>query len=66
LRLDVRKVFVLRTRRGIESMKARGLADPGLDAEYTAESLGAMLEYICYMLVSPSTTRSTRSGSSAR
>lgn len=49
LRLDVRKAFVLRTRQGIESMKARGIADPGLDAEYTAESLGAMLEYICYM-----------------
>lgn len=49
MRLDVRKAFVLRTRRGIESMKARGLADRELDAEYTAESLGAMLEYICYM-----------------
>jgi len=49
MRLDVRKAFVQRTRRGIESMKARGLADPELDAEYTAESLGAMLEYICYM-----------------
>ncbi len=49
MRLDVRKAFVLRTRRGIESMKARGLADPELDTEYTAESLGAMLEYICYM-----------------
>jgi AcrR family transcriptional regulator len=49
LRLDVRKAFVLRTQRGIESTKARRLTDPDLDAEYTAELLGAMLEYICYM-----------------
>ncbi|MDH6291986.1 TetR/AcrR family transcriptional regulator [Rhodococcus opacus] len=52
LRLDVRKAFVTRTRRGIESMKARGVADPNLDAEYTAESLGAMLEYVCYVWLS--------------
>jgi AcrR family transcriptional regulator len=49
LRLDVRNTFVQRTRRGIERMVSNGLADPGLDVEYTAESLGAMLEYTCYV-----------------
>jgi AcrR family transcriptional regulator len=49
LRLDVRVAFVQRTRRGIRRMKERGLADPDLDEEYTAEALGAMLEYTCYL-----------------
>lgn len=49
LRLDVRDTFVQRTRRGIERMIANGVADPDLDVEYTAESLGAMLEYTCYV-----------------
>lgn len=49
LRLDVRVAFVDRTRRGIRRMKEKGLADPALDEEYTAEALGAMLEYTCYI-----------------
>lgn len=52
LRLDVRKAFVQRTQRGIKSMKTRGLTDPDLDVEYTAEALGAMLEYTCYLWLS--------------
>lgn len=48
LRLDVRETFVSRTSRGIARMQAEGLADPGLDVAYTAEALGAMLEYVCY------------------
>lgn len=50
LRLDVRRAFVDRTERGIRRMQDAGLADPHLDAQYTAEGLGAMLEYTCYML----------------
>lgn len=49
LRLDVRDTFVQRTRRGIARMVSAGAADPDLDIEYTAESLGAMLEYTCYV-----------------
>lgn len=49
LRLEVRDTFVQRTRRGIERMISNGVADPDLDVEYTAESLGAMLEYTCYV-----------------
>ncbi|MCX2929338.1 TetR/AcrR family transcriptional regulator [Mycobacterium sp. CVI_P3] len=49
LRLDVRRAFVERTQRGIEAMKARGVGGPDVDAEYTAEALGAMLEYTCYV-----------------
>lgn len=49
LRLEVRDTFVQRTRRGIVRMKDAGLADPALDVDYTAESLGAMLEYTCYV-----------------
>ena len=49
LRLDVRETFVRRTERGITRMKERGMTDPDLDVEYTAESLGAMLEYTCYV-----------------
>jgi AcrR family transcriptional regulator len=49
LRLDVRETFVRRTERGINRMKEGGLTDPDLDVEYTAESLGAMLEYTCYV-----------------
>lgn len=49
LRLDVRDTFVKRTERGITRMKEQGLTDPGLDVEYTAEALGAMLEYTCYV-----------------
>lgn len=49
LRLDVRETFVRRTERGITRMKEQGLTDPDLDVEYTAESLGAMLEYVCYV-----------------
>ncbi len=49
LRLDVRVAFVDRTRRGIRRLKERGLADPALDEDYTAEALGAMLEYTCYI-----------------
>lgn len=49
LRLDTRTAFVERTQRGITGMQARGLADPNLDVEYTAESLGAMLEHVCYL-----------------
>ncbi|WP_342661402.1 helix-turn-helix domain-containing protein [Rhodococcus ruber] len=49
LRLDVRRAFVERTERGIKRMQALGLADADLDVEYTAEALGAMIEYTCYM-----------------
>ncbi len=49
LRLDIRTAFVERTQRGIESMQAKGTADPHLDVEYTAEALGTMLEYTCYL-----------------
>lgn len=49
LRLDVRKAFVERTQRGIEAMKTRGVGGQDVDAEYTAEALGAMLEYTCYV-----------------
>ncbi|MGD9958310.1 TetR/AcrR family transcriptional regulator [Nocardioides sp.] len=49
LRLDVRETFVRRTERGLTRMKDQGLTDPDLDVEYTAESLGAMLEYVCYV-----------------
>jgi AcrR family transcriptional regulator len=49
LRLDVRTAFVDRTRLGIERLKDRCLTDPDLDVEYTAEALGAMLEYTCYL-----------------
>ena len=49
LRLDVRTDFVKRTERGIKRMQAMGLADESLDVEYTAESLGAMIEYTCYI-----------------
>lgn len=49
LRLDIRTAFVERTQRGIESMRTRGVADPDLDVEYTAEALGTMLEYTCYL-----------------
>ena len=49
LRLDARETFVRRTERGIRRMIDADLADPDLDVEYTAESLGAMLEYVCYV-----------------
>lgn len=49
LRLELREAFTERTRRGIERLKQQGLADPKLDEEYTADALGAMLEYTCYM-----------------
>ncbi|MEV6815649.1 TetR/AcrR family transcriptional regulator [Micromonospora sp. NPDC051296] len=50
LRLDIRDTFVRRTRRGITRMASSGmLADPDIDVEYTAEVLGAMLEYSCYL-----------------
>jgi len=49
LRLDARETFVRRTERGIRRMIDAGMADPDLDVEYTAESLGAMLEYVCYV-----------------
>jgi AcrR family transcriptional regulator len=49
LRLDVRDTFVRRTQRGITRMISDGLADPDLDVEYTAEALGSMLEYTCYI-----------------
>ncbi|NYG59853.1 AcrR family transcriptional regulator [Nocardioides daedukensis] len=49
LRLEVRNTFVERTRRGIDRLKGEGRTDPELDVEYTAETLGAMLEYTCYI-----------------
>lgn len=49
LRLGVRDAFVQRTRRGIQRMMATGQADSNLDIEYTAEVLGAMLEFSCYL-----------------
>ena len=52
LRLDIRTAFVERTQRGIEAMKVLGVADPEIDTEYTAEALGAMLEYTCYLWLS--------------
>jgi AcrR family transcriptional regulator len=49
LRLELRDTFVKRTQRGIERMKELGLVTAGLDVEYTAEALGAMLEHTCYV-----------------
>ena len=49
LRLDVRRAFIERTERGIRRMQTAGLADAELDVAYTAEALGAMIEYTCYM-----------------
>jgi AcrR family transcriptional regulator len=49
LRLELRDTFVKRTQRGILRTKKLGLTDPDLDVEYTAEVLGAMLEYTCYV-----------------
>jgi len=49
LRRDVREVFVSRTGRGIRRLVDEGLASDSLDIEYTAEALGAMLEYVCYV-----------------
>ncbi|GAA1746578.1 TetR/AcrR family transcriptional regulator [Aeromicrobium alkaliterrae] len=49
LRLDLRDSFVQRTRRGIERMQADGSVPADLDVEYTAEALGAMLEYTCHL-----------------
>ncbi|GGM61978.1 TetR/AcrR family transcriptional regulator [Dactylosporangium sucinum] len=50
LRLDIRDTFVKRTKRGIQRLRAGGvLTDPDMDVEYTAEVLGAMLEYTCYL-----------------
>lgn len=50
LRLEAREVFVQRTRRGIERMQETGIADPSLDVEYTAETLGAMLDQSCHLM----------------
>jgi AcrR family transcriptional regulator len=49
LRLDVRETFVRRSQRGIQRMKDEGMTDPELDVAYTAEALGAMIEYTCYI-----------------
>ncbi|WP_235739107.1 TetR/AcrR family transcriptional regulator [Nocardioides alcanivorans] len=49
LRLDMRETFVSRTQRGIGRLVEAGLTDADIDVEYTAESLGAMLEYVCYV-----------------
>lgn len=49
LRLEMRETFVRRTQRGIRRMVEAGLTDDEIDVEYTAESLGAMLEYVCYV-----------------
>lgn len=49
LRLDARDLFVRRTERGIARMIEQGLADPALDVRYTAEVLGSMAEYTCYV-----------------
>lgn len=49
LRLEARDVFVRRTKRGIERMQKAGLADPALDIDYTAETLGAMLDQTCHL-----------------
>ncbi|MFS3128837.1 TetR/AcrR family transcriptional regulator [Nocardioides sp. Bht2] len=49
LRLDMRETFVRRTQRGIGRLVEAGLTASDIDIEYTAESLGAMLEYICYV-----------------
>lgn len=49
LRLDVRDTFVRRTQRSLARMKDEGLVDPAIDVEYTAEVLGAMLEYTCHV-----------------
>ena len=49
IRLEARQIFVKRTQRGFERMKQAGLTDSDLDVEYAAETLGAMLEYTCYL-----------------
>ncbi|KRB77781.1 hypothetical protein ASE01_06195 [Nocardioides sp. Root190] len=49
LRLDLRETFVRRTQRGIARLVDAGVTRPEIDVEYTAEALGAMLEYTCYV-----------------
>lgn len=49
IRLEARQIFVLRTQRSFERMKKEGLTDADLDVVYAAETLGAMLEYTCYL-----------------
>jgi AcrR family transcriptional regulator len=49
LRLDVRDTFVRRTKRSLQRQKDEGAIDADVDVEYTAEVLGAMLEYTCHV-----------------
>ncbi|MDQ6523468.1 TetR/AcrR family transcriptional regulator [Nocardioides sp. LHD-245] len=49
LRLDLRETFVRRTERGIVRLVDAGVTRADIDVEYTAEVLGAMLEYTCYV-----------------
>jgi len=49
LRLDLRQSFVRRTERALRRLIDAGVAEPSLDIQYTAESLGSMLEHSCYI-----------------
>lgn len=49
LRLEAREAFVRRTCRGIERMQQANIADPDLDVEYIAQTLGAMLDQTCHI-----------------
>jgi hypothetical protein len=49
LRLSLRDDFVKRSVRGILRLQDAGLASPDIDVNVTAEVLGAMLDYTCYL-----------------
>lgn len=49
LRIEAREAFVRRTRRGIERMQQAKIADPDLDVDYIAQTLGAMLDQTCFI-----------------
>jgi AcrR family transcriptional regulator len=49
IRREARRDFVERTRRGIETLIAKGLAAPDLDPMYLANALGSMVERAAYI-----------------
>lgn len=51
LRKEVRRPYVERSIRAIERWQAQGVADPALDALYTANALGAMVDRFMYTWV---------------
>ncbi len=52
LRREVRRPYVERSVRSIRRWQAQGIADPVLDAVYTANALGAMVDRFMYTWVS--------------